>query len=456
LGRLDGRLAVNAGFLCGHSAIRRFVMGADAVGHPATRPQLDAMTALLHGAMDAGALGFSSSQTANHNDGDGQPIPSRAATRDELLTLAAAVASHPGTTLEWIFAGGVNGFSDDELDLMTALSLAADRPLNWNALGVSSDDPDGHWRKLDASTRAAQRGATVLALTVPHLLRLRLSLETGFIFDGLPGWAETMALPIPWRIAALRNPEVRQQLAEGAQSPEAGLLRNLVDWEGVAVVEVFTPDLQDAVGLTGAELARRRRAPSAFDALLDVAVADELRTGLAATTLGDDDATWKVRADVWRDSGVILGASDAGAHMDLMCGAEYSSIHLGANVRERRLLSLEDAVRQLTDLPASLYGLRHRGRVQEGWWGDLMVFDPDTIAAGPTHTRQDLPGGCSRLYCEAIGISHVLVNGTPIVTHGELTGSEPGTLLRSGRDTDTVRAGDWPAVVALRHDSSAR
>jgi N-acyl-D-aspartate/D-glutamate deacylase len=77
-----------------------------------------------------------------------------------------------------------------------------------------------------------------------------------------------------------------------------------------------------------------------------------------------------------------------------------------------------------------------------------MVFDPDTITAGPTHTRKDLPGGCSRLYCEAIGVSHVLVNGTPIVADGELTGSEPGTLLRSGRDTDTVRAGAWPAVVA--------
>jgi N-acyl-D-aspartate/D-glutamate deacylase len=316
-------------------------------------------------------------------------------------------------------------------------------------LGVSSDDPDGHVRKLEASTLAAERGATVLALTVPHLLRLRLSLETGFIFDGLPGWAGTMALPVPERMAALRDPDVRRRLAAGVESPEAGLLRALVDWEHVAVVEVFTDSLADAVGKTGGERARRQgNGTTPFDALLDVAVADGLRTGLAATTLGDDDATWKTRAEVWRDPRVIIGASDAGAHMDLMCGAEYSSIHLGTNVRDRALLPLEEAVRQLTDIPARLYGLRGRGRVQEGWLADLMVFDPATIAAGPTHTRHDLPGGCSRLYCDAVGVSHVLVNGTPIVSGGELTGDEPGTLLRSGRDTDTVLAGAWPRTLA--------
>src|SRR5439155_8947195 len=128
-----------------------------------------------------------------------------------------------------------------EVDLMAALSLAANRPLNWNALGVSGTW--GHVRQLEASTTAAERGATVLALTVPHLLRLRLSLETGFIFDGLPGWAATMALPVPERMAALADPAVRRRLAAGVESPEAGLLRALVDWEHVAVVEVFTPGL---------------------------------------------------------------------------------------------------------------------------------------------------------------------------------------------------------------------
>ena len=99
----------------------------------------------------------------------------------------------------------------------------------------------------------------------------------------------------------------------------------------------------------------------------------------------------------------------------MMCGAVYSTAMLGEGVRRRNLLSWEEAIRQLTDVPARLYGLRHRGRVATGWWADLVVLDPERIGHGPEHTRDDLPGGASRLYAEAEGIEHVLVNGVEVV-----------------------------------------
>ena len=177
--------------------------------------------------------------------------------------------------------------------------------------------------------------------------------------------------------------------------------------------------------------------------MLDVVVADDLRTGLDTAAMGDDSETWRMRAETWHDPRVLVGGSDAGAHVDIMCGAVTSTVHLGTNVRERQLLTLEAAVHQLTDLPARLYGIRGRGRVAPGYHADLMVFDPDRVGPGPVRTRADMPAGAARLVAEAIGVAHVFVNGTEVVNDGVLTGDAPGTLLRSGRDTYTVEAGTY-------------
>ncbi|HEV8296730.1 MAG TPA: amidohydrolase family protein [Acidimicrobiales bacterium] len=442
LDRLDGKIAVNAGFLCGHSALRAFVMGAAATERTATPDEIKAMVRLLHGAIDAGALGFSSSQTVNHNDGDGRPVPSRFASESELLALAGAVSSHAGTSVEWITSGVLHGFSDEEVDLLANVSLAANRPLNWNALGVSRSDPDGHWQRLHACTVAAQRGATVVGLAVPAPVSTRVSFVTGFVIDGIPGWSEVLALPLPERRRALADPAVRRRLAEGFASPDAGLLRDLVDWERVTVGETFADENKQYEGRLGGDIARERGV-SALDAILDIVVDDDLRTGLESAPMGDDPETWRMRADTWDDPRVVLGGNDAGAHLDIMCSVVNTSIHLGPTVRDRGLVSLEQAVRQLTDIPARLYGLRGRGRIAPGYWADLMVFDPDRIGAGPVRTVADLPAGASRLYAEATGIHRVLVNGTTVVHDCRLTGDEPGTLLRSGRDTYTVEAGTF-------------
>ncbi len=242
IGRLDGRIAVNAGFLVGHSTLRRLVMGERAVGGPADAGDLDAMEAALHAALSEGALGFSTSQVHTHNDGDGQPVPSRAATREEMERLAAAVRQHEGTTVELIVAGCLNGFSEADIDFLSTMSLLADRPVNWNVLGVSAMNPDGAWGQLAAGTAAAERGATVLALTLPHTMQIRLSFEHGAILDGLPGWREVFALPAVERIAALSDPSTRRRLDAGAQSDEAGILRHLAVWDRLVIDETFAPE----------------------------------------------------------------------------------------------------------------------------------------------------------------------------------------------------------------------
>ncbi len=442
LDRLEGRVGVNAGFLAGHSTLRRAAMGERAVGEPASVDEVASMVQSLRMAMSEGAMGFSTSQAHTHHDGAGQPVPSRWAEPSELEALAAAVRDAPGTTVELVLSGSLNGFSPEEVDLMASLSRAADRPVNWNVLGVSAADPGSTERQLAASDAAAERGATVVALTLPHTMRIRLSFETGVILDGLPGWREILALPPAKRLSALADPEVRRRMDAGAQSEEAGILRHLAVWRRLRFEETFTPETAPYEGRSVGDVASER-GQSPFDAMLDVVVADGLRTGLRPPIPESED-DWTARGRTWVDPRAVVGGSDAGAHLDTMCGAVYSTSLLGEGVRRHGVISWEEAVRQLTDVPARLYGLRERGRLARGWWADVVVFDPDAVGPGPERTRDDLPGGASRLYAESTGVEHVLVNGVEVVRRGAFTGELPGRILRSGRDTETVRAGqEW-------------
>ena len=436
LDRIDGHLAVNAGFLVGHSAIRRVVMGDDAVGHEATAEQIEAMVALLGESIAGGGLGFSSSQATTHNDGNGDPVPSRAATPEELVALAGEAGRHAGTTLEFIPA--VGGFNESHLKLMAAMSREADRPLNWNVLVANAARAELAWKALEASDYAAEHGGRVVALTVPDVMRTHLTFKAGFVLDALPGWNKTMALPSDKKMRALADPAERKRLQEAAASKEAGMLRGLATWENMTIVETFAPENAALVGRRVGDIATER-GQEPFAALLDVVLADELRTVLLPPLAGNDDASWLLRRDIWRDGRAVVGASDAGAHLDMLSTFTYSTSMLRA-CRERALMGLEEAVHLLTDRQARLYGLRDRGRIAEGWFADLVIFDEARVAPEPVVWRNDLPAGAGRLYAGAEGIEHVLVNGTEIVRKSELTGERPGSLLRSGRDTDTVTA----------------
>jgi N-acyl-D-aspartate/D-glutamate deacylase len=436
LGRLDGALAVNAGFLVGHSALRRVVMGDDAVGNGALPEQVEAMARLLGESLQAGGLGFSSSQATTHNDGNGDPVPSRSATPEELVALAAEAGRHEGTTLEFIPA--VGGFNEEHLELMARMSQAADRPLNWNVLVPNAARADFAWKALGASDYAAERGGRVIALTVPDVMKTHLTFKAGFVLDAIPGWNKTMALPPDEKMRALADPAERARLAERAASKDAGMLRGLATWENMTIVETFAPENAGLVGRKVGDVAVER-GQQPFDALLDVVLADELRTVLLPPLAGNDDASWELRRDIWRDKRAVVGASDAGAHLDMLSTFTYSTSML-RSCRERGLMPLEEAVQLLSDRQARLYGIRERGRIAEGWHADLVVLDAERVAPSPVVWRNDLPAGAGRLYAGAEGIERVLVNGVEIVRGGELTGERPGTLLRSGRDTETVTA----------------
>ncbi len=445
LAKLEGRLGVNAGFMVGHSAVRRVVMDERAVGHEASEDELAQMKKLVSDSLAEGGMGFSTTIAATHNDAEGHPVPSRHASRDELVELAGVCADHEGTTIE--FLPGLGIFDQEMMQLMTDISLAANRPLNWNALAGDSQGLDMMENRLSATDYARERGAEVIALTVPQPASLRLNLHSGFVFDALAGWADLFLLPIEERMRKLEDPVYRKELDRGAQSEESGMLRTYARWDEMIVDEVFEAANESFKGKTLGEIGKQQN-KSAFDAMLDLALSEELRTLFLPVAIGGDPASWAVRGKLWHDDRTVIGASDAGAHLDMIDTFAQTTQVLGNGVRRFGLISLEEAVRQLSDVPAQLLGLRDRGRLEAGWIADIVIFDADRVDTGPVYGRKDLPGEAVRLYADAIGIEHVIVNGVQTILDGVHTGALPGTVMRSGRDTRTVtvpREGFGPA-----------
>ncbi|PCE41096.1 N-acyl-D-amino-acid deacylase family protein [Rhizorhabdus dicambivorans] len=430
LDRLDGTLAINTGFMVGHSALRRTVMGERAIGHHASADEIAAMQELLRASIRAGGLGFSSTISTTHLDAEGQPVPSRHAAEEELIALASVVSEFPGTTLEFLPIPGL--FGEQTYDLLTRLSLAAQRPLNWNAIIPNAHAPEIHRSQIAASDYAAARGARVVGLVMADAPHLRLNMLGGVLIDSVEGIAEYFRLPLDDRCRAFADPEVRRRIGERAAG-QAGHARKYAQWQDYEIVEVFSEENRRWLGRMIGEVAAERGV-SPLDAILDVALADELRTNFLLRSIADDDASWAMRGEVWTDDRVVIGASDAGAHLDMIDTFAFSSKVLGEGVRRRKLLSLEEAVHRLTQVPAELIGIRDRGCLREGAFADIVIFDPDRIGCGPTSMRFDLPAGGNRLYCDPIGVSHVLVNGREVARDGVPNGELAGTMLRSGRD----------------------
>jgi N-acyl-D-aspartate/D-glutamate deacylase len=432
LDRLDGKLAINAAFMVGHSALRQYVMGDRAVGHEAAPEEVAAMAELLRRSIEEGGMGFSSTVAITHSDHRGNPVPSRWASDDEIIALARVAGEFSGTWIEML--PGVGELDERAYQLATNVSLAAQRPLNWNLFYVDSRHPRVLETQLLLGPYAAARGAKVLGLCPAAPIKTYLNFRSAFVLGMLEGWMDFINLPHAAKIAAMRDPEIRAKLRECAETAPQAILKNIgkfqiddvrsernMRWKGRLV-----EDYAREIGL------------DPFDALFELAIEEDLWLSFSNSVIASDEESWDMRGRVWRDEYSLIGASDAGAHLDLLNTFARTTQLLGEGVRERQVLSLEEGVRKLTGDLAEAFGLKDRGRLVPGAAADIVVFDPDTIACGPISMRDDLPGGQLRLYAESIGIHHVIANGVRVAHGNEATGLKGGRILRSGKDTYTV------------------
>jgi N-acyl-D-amino-acid deacylase len=389
-----GTLA-NFAVYAGHTAIRLYVMGDDAYERAATPEEIGRMAELVREGIAAGAAGFSTSFSPAHRGVDGKPVPSRYAAADEVEALFTA-AGETGKGVVLITPGEQCSYAD-VYDWQPRIGRPFTYPLFARPGG-------GHLETVDLHEKGVAGGANVWPQVTPRPLTMQFTMADAYNLNVGTVFGELLKVSRPVRLAAYRDPQWRALAAADLESA-----RMKPRWETFEVSESSRfPELQ---GRRIADLAAERGC-SPLDVLCDIALAEDLETRFRTFIANDDTAAV---ADLLNSEHVILGLSDAGAHVDQLCDAPLYTDLLGQWVRERQVMPLEQAVRKMTGEAADMFGIARRGYLRPGNWADICVFDPATIGPGPQRRVRDFPANGERLSAEEpTGLRHVLVNGTPI------------------------------------------
>ncbi len=424
LNRLNGRLGVNVASLLGHCALRQYVMGEASCERAATGDEIERMKKVLRESVLAGAIGFSTNRNPVHMRTDGRPIASRLADDRELFELAGVLGElNRGSIQISIGTLGIAVPEKEGVDLFKRLASVG-RPVIWQAIAHRWDKPD-QWRELlDLAEESLAAGVPSFPLCNARLFNNRFNLKNAQVFDDLPTWKQILFTPLERRMEIFRDPEARQKLRYEAVENHFRS-RFSRRWDLVYMIKAAFPKNKPLEGKSVAEIARMQN-KEALDAFLDLSLEENLDTLFQTSSNNGDE---KAVAEILKSPFTLVGQSDAGAHLIYDAGYGYATRFLGHWIRERKIMSLEEGVRKLTFMVASIFGLYDRGLVRPGLAADLVVFDPDTVGDCEPELVNDLPGGEKRLVQKATGVKMTVVNGEVLTEDGKHTGALPGWVL---------------------------
>jgi N-acyl-D-aspartate/D-glutamate deacylase len=420
---IDIGLGVNMLPLVGHNPLRLSVMDKAAWDRPATADEIAAMQGLLRTALREGAWGWSTTVSPTHAGPKGEPVPTRLAANEERVALGRTLGEFNRGVIEILPPGAGQPDEADRQHLLD-VALTSGRPVFF--LG------------FDASARAYVEAATHQGAQLYNLLRAipfnpRFTLKKTTFFANLDVWDVVLAKPFEERMALLTNADKRAELREAAlqrQRRRPGVLGRFIKWKSIIVSKAALDKNRHLEGRTLTDLAEAHGKHVA-DMILDLAVEERLDTEFLLQSRSHEEDV--ELAEYVKTGHAIPSQTDAGAHLNTnFCTAGESSYVLGEWVRERGLLTLEDAIRRFTFQPARIMGLNDRGLVREGMVADLMVFDLARIGVKEDEITRDGPNGSPRRVQGAEGVHHVVVRGEPVFDHGKHTGVLPGRVLRAG------------------------
>ena len=414
--------AINIAALFGHTPLRLYVMGEESTERAATADEIAAMKKLMREAMEAGAIGFGTSVSVSHNGYAGKPVPSRQATPEEMDALVSVMGEMKRGLMQ-ITIG-----RDFSTRHMAEVSRKYNIPVTWTALLSHLYGPGGHRKQLDLAAEQRKSGAMVIPQVSCRPLNFEVTFAEPFIFDVMPFMnelAKADAKDPGARRRAYADPAWREKL----RSEVTPLFQKW--WDRVVIA--WAPSARELEEMP-LSVAAARLGKDPVDLALDLALDNDLLARFRMAVMNFDE---KEVAELITDPNTIIALSDAGAHASQLCDACYSTYLLGHWVRDRKVFTLEEAVHNLTQRPAEMFGITDRGVLAEGRPADVVVFDPKTVGPGPLKRVYDMPAGADRLVSEASGIDAVIVNGRLIRQDNKDAVSAndklPGRLLRHGR-----------------------
>ncbi|MEP7302316.1 MAG: amidohydrolase family protein [Caldimonas sp.] len=412
--------AVNVAAYVGHSSVRTYVMGADAARRAATAEEIAQMQDLVRDAMRHGAVGFASSTSPAHNGEGGLPMPSRLADEAEMAALVGAMAEG-GRGVYMLTKGG-----HTPVPFLESLAAATGRPVMIAALLHNGTNPRAVFDDLDAIAAANARGHRLLGQVSCCPLTMDFTLASPYPVEGLASWKPALGLSGDALKAKLADRAFRVAIRAELATPTTFRLFNN-EWDKVHVVETALPEHARLEQRTIAGIARETGCDP-LDAMLDLAIAEDLKTVFTAQLLNSDE---EAVGRMLNDPNSIVSLSDAGAHLTFFNDAGFGLHLLGHWARDRGAMTIAEAVRRLTSHPAGVLGLSGRGSIREGHAADLLLFDPGTVGRGPKRRVHDLPAGGARLTTDAVGVRAVWVNGEQVADAEGLVAEVPlaGRLL---------------------------
>jgi N-acyl-D-aspartate/D-glutamate deacylase len=414
--------ALNLAFLAPLTPLRHYVMGEASMERAANASETEKIASLLDEAIGAGAFGWSSTLLNQHMGYGARPLACRNASREELKAYCNVLRERRKGAIEFAMTRQISVLEQAELDLLDFMLEESRRPVTLIAMFDRDDLPEALRTTMRKLEPMIARGAR--PQTSPLPLTRELVMRSPFAFAAFPSWKRLFQDTSKEAQAAVyRDPAFRESFRTDLKSPAS-----FADWARISVHEVTSPKLKHLENRTVAEIAAERGVDG-VDALLDITLEDDLENEFTVQS-------WNTRVDrmaeLLNDRSVLLGLGDGGAHLDMLCDSGYPTYVLGTWVRERRVLTLEEAVRRMTSDPADFFGIRGRGQIAPGMAADLVLFDPVTVGMAARPERiHDLPAGGKRMVKRSRGIEMTMVNGVVTWEKGEMTGAATGRVLRS-------------------------
>jgi N-acyl-D-aspartate/D-glutamate deacylase len=415
--------AINYAANIGHSALRTWAMGERAFEAPSAEDDLEIMCHELRDALQAGAIGFTTSRSTAHETSDNRPVASRLATWDEVRRLVG-VMSDLGVGIFQLAPErqarseepGLDDFHQRMLDLAVSTGVQLSLPVG-PVVGIN--------RATELIDLAAAAGGRIFGLTHSRGVSVLLSFKTRLPFDVLPEWKPVRALPVEEQKQALRDPDVRRRLVHAAYHGDyghpIGAEARKPDYAMIQVLERPLPP-----NPTVAEVAARRNVDP-VELMIDLALERDFDQ-FFFQPLGRYEPEGLLQA--MKHPRTVMTFSDSGAHVSQIADCSIQTHLLAHWVRARQAFTLEEAVRMLTLVPATAWHFSDRGLLREGLVADINVFDPDRVGPEMPTVDSDLPGGAKRLKQRAAGFLATVVAGEVVLRDGEHTGALPGALVR--------------------------